>query len=193
MFMKFKLWLEAASPMANPLYHGTAGELFKKFQPNHLSKYDPGDLGVGVYLTDSKGLAENYAQQAAKKTGKQAITLVVWQNFQNTADLDTDEIKILLRDNGYVKELGKTSRGRGLNQQMAQKITQILTQNGFDSARNGSEIVCYDTSRIKITQVTPADDWNKTQQQINGPPPKINIIQKMRGLNWDNSKNFNNA
>ncbi len=179
--MKFSVWLENNIGVQNPLYHGTSGKMFNKFDPKSLGKYDNGDIGVGIYLTPSVELAKGYAHQAERKTGQPPLVLVVWHKFQKTANFNDPNIKFLLRNAGVnINDLTTTQRGQGLSLPMAQLITQTLTKQGYDSAQKNSEVVCYNPKCVTITKAYPLnDEFISSQEELNGPAPKSNFLSKL--------------
>jgi hypothetical protein len=193
----FSVWLENVK-LKNPLYHGTAGDFFKKFDKNSIGKYDNGDLGIGVYLSDSYELAGSYAYQLAKKKNKNPIVLVVWHALKNTANFNDENIINLMANVGIEISHGRpkltdatraiTSRGFGINKHISQLITKTLVDNGYDSARDGSEIVCFNPDLLRITKIFPYDDLGiRKIEDLHGPKPKPTIWQRFKGIKFEES------
>jgi len=144
-------------------YHGTASN-FDKFDLDKAGARDYGDFGVGVYLTPSGHLAGMYAYDAAKKTGGEPVVLQVRVRAHKTADFDDVELQkqvaqalgIPFPEKALNTGLGKQTRPAS----EAKAITQYMQSLGYDSglARNGKELVVYDSHDISIEEVHPAAD-----------------------------------
>jgi hypothetical protein len=147
--IRFSTWLE--SLYQQKAYHGT-NKVFRDFSKEFFGQRDWGDFGVGIYLTESKYLAMQYANDAARVTGE-PIVLSVRLLISNVANFDDEFASQLSQSiNIPFPKIIVAGERQTRPRDEAQKITNYMISNNYDAAtaRHGKEIVVYDPSKLRI-------------------------------------------
>jgi hypothetical protein len=153
--MRFKEWIESKT-----LYHGTSYE-FKSFNLQHAGERDFGDNGFGIYLTSNPRLAQIYAYESARNSGREPVVLVIKHTLKNIADLsDQKLLNQITQETGapFPKKLDLISGKQTRSHEESMAITRYLTKLGYDGAKKGSEVVAYDPAKLEIIRKVPAED-----------------------------------
>jgi len=124
------------------LYHGTTQE-FSKFDPKLIGKRDSGNLGRGIYLTKDATFAMRYAEDNVKRWGGEPVVLKVRANLRRIADF----YKLMPR---MKDELGVGFPPRSQDPKRSAVLTKWFTDQGFDAAFAGSEVVVFDPRKLII-------------------------------------------
>ncbi len=126
------------------LYHGTNGDR-ATLSSDKAGQRDFGNLGVGVYLSDSPELADRYAQATTEAHGGTPHTLNVVAHLTKTFDF------------GNKHSLAALSNATGVSfpisandKSSSAKVAEYLTGAGYDSGKLGSEYVVYNSAKIHV-------------------------------------------
>lgn len=119
------------------LYHGTAGT-FEQFEIGHPDQKDNGWLGRGIYLTNSRDLAEAYAGIKARRTKKAPVVMQLYAAIKNPFVMTLDE--------------KNSVSGYSLDRLVA--FTNKLKDAGYDGVAldygNGeTEVVAFESNQVK--------------------------------------------
>jgi len=104
-------------------YHGTNSD-FDEFDPNMFGRTDPGFIGVGLYLTSNRALANAYAQGAADLHGGEPVVLQFRVRPKKTLELEGTGVDSW---NEALKNLNISTT------QSQDKQTKELRKLGYDS------------------------------------------------------------
>ncbi len=125
------------------LYHGTT-EKFTHFDVDKIGRRDSGNIGIGVYLSTDRDIAQSYAEENTKRFGGEPIVLEVRHNLRQVANFDEfmDQLEA---------EEGVSFPPKPIDPARSSFLTRWFTQRGYDAVIGGShEVVVFDPSKLKI-------------------------------------------
>ena len=143
------------------LYHGTAGT-FEQFEVGHPDQKDKGWLGRGIYLTNSRDLAEAYAGIKSRRTKKEQVVMQLYAAIKNPFVMTLDE--------------KNSVSGYSLDRLVA--FTNKLKDAGYDGVAldygNGeTEVVAFESNQVKSATDNSgsfdvsSDNINQSRQRRN--------------------------
>lgn len=119
-------------------FHGTAGD-FVEFDLNHPDRKDSGWLGTGVYLTDSKSHANDYANKKIARTKQSKNIMRLYTNASNFLELSLDDKNTLSKKSrDFIDKFTEAVKAKGYE--------GIVLNHGLDYGR---EIVVFNPEQVK--------------------------------------------